>query len=324
MAQPLLEARFSQSLRVLSFNVNMLPHVAGRGRVDLRRAEKIVEALADEAHHFDLICLQEVFTDASRDIFSRELAGVFPHQVARCCPPSRFWTASGLFFASRFPIVSEPRFETFREYATLSSDAFAMKGVFGVKVDISSTLHPAENSIGKATLCVFNTHLQSAPRWRNQRMGQLDHIRRFMLDELDGMSAESTSMLLCGDMNVAGEIAPSSPLQPTEEYGQMMQRLGTAEDAFRSHAPGDPGFTWDGSDNAWIPSFPASAGAPERLDYVLGFGRAPDPTSPVEIRRLQVTHAAVEKFGSDRDTRLSDHFAVSATFGIEANRTTLK
>lgn len=298
----------------------MLPGVAGRGKVDVRRAAKIAEALANETDGFDIVCLQEVFTESSRDIFRSELAARFPHQIPRCCPPSRFWTASGLFFASRFPIVSEPRFEIFREYAALSSDVFAMKGIFGVQIDVSSALRSraqdADAPPERVHAVVLNTHLQSMPIWRNHRLLQLDQIRRFFLDELDGLSAMSTAAFLCGDMNISGEVVPSTPLQPTAAYAAMQARLATTEDTFRTRHPHDPGFTWDGADNAWIPTFPASSGDKERLDYILSFPKAPDPVSPVDLRRLTCTDAAVEKFGHDRTTRLSDHFGVSATLSL--------
>ena len=300
-------------IRILSYNVNFLPSLAGRGKADERRAEALAEALAQQAEPFDVLCLQEVFTDAARRILGEALKHLFPHQVRRGCSPKTLRTSSGLFLASRLPFASEPQFEEFSEFAWLSSDALSTKGVLGVQLDTRGTKHSSSNESSSAF--VFNTHLQSSNTWKRQRLGQLKQIRQFMNKLLTRSASEHSSAVLCGDLNVEAETNTADGLKPTREYSEMIDALGAPKDTFREHAPNDEGYTWHGAENAMIPSFPSSAGHPCRLDYVLAFDNVPDESGG-RLRDVVSHEVRVEKFGDCRKTRLSDHFAVCASLFV--------
>ena len=64
-------ARAGARLRVLSYNVGMLPPRPGRTKAELRRAAEICNRILDADPGYDIVCLQEV-----NDGWRKVLAGV--------------------------------------------------------------------------------------------------------------------------------------------------------------------------------------------------------------------------------------------------------
>lgn len=301
-------------LRLLTYNVKMLPGAAGKGKQDLDRAREICRAILAAEPPFDILCLQEVFDEDVRDVIAKRLKPQFPHQVAKSHDHDLFNEDSGLFFASRLKILAS-RFEQFDDAEPFTSDYFADKGIFAALIDASSAAPGAQ-------LLVFNTHLQSTEAYdetRSEQLGQITWEMRRLLRRQKNHGR--TGVLLVGDFNVIAEKPADSALAPTGEYGRMLSLLGYPRDLFREKKPADPGFTWDGARNRTIPPDDRDC---QRLDYVLAFDRLAyddaatgDDSDPgAGLRRLECADCAVAPFGDVPGKALSDHYGVEATLRI--------
>ncbi|KAM9984906.1 hypothetical protein ACTFIY_009327 [Dictyostelium cf. discoideum] len=173
-----------------------------------KRIEQISKNLINFSEKYDIILLQEVFLDSSKDILIKNLKIYYPYIIDRC------GENSGLFFASRFP----PLWNEFRQFNNgIGSDVKYGKGVQGVKLDISTI---KENTY----LYVFNANLQANPdnsiAWQmvngddKQRKAatvrtlQLQSIRDFISTELamQSSSIANSALLLFGDFNLNAEV----------------------------------------------------------------------------------------------------------------------
>src|SRR5690606_17454908 len=118
------------------------------------------------------------------------------------CPPgSRLLASSGLFVASRLPLVDR----SFTPYAHASgSERFARKGILHVRLGGPG-----------GGIELFATHLQAHPEGAAVRRKQLAQARAFVERRVGIECAHP--ILLGGDLNVIGE----HPGGPTEEYREM-------------------------------------------------------------------------------------------------------
>eukprot|EP00906_Rhabdomonas_costata_P002862 RCo004456 len=135
-------AGHSGELTLVSYNSFFLPAVARlllsgwRGvQDDLRRSKSLASHLVQSK--FDLICLEEVFRMAPRQELERQLRLGGYYVVPELNPDGWVRANSGLFFASRWPIVTH-HFEVFADKSYLTSDAFALKGVGFALVNITT------------------------------------------------------------------------------------------------------------------------------------------------------------------------------------------
>jgi endonuclease/exonuclease/phosphatase family metal-dependent hydrolase len=287
-------------LGVLSYNVKMLPGPFGGGAEDLGRAQRIAHAIATTRPAWDVVCLQEVFDEDARDLFARALADTYPYRITRAGGGDVFQEDSGLFFASRHPILGH----FFRPFSDASgTDGLANKGIFGARLDIA-----------RVNALVFNTHLQSSISAHRVRKRQLDEAHAFIRSAMtrSGSSFGPPLAIACGDFNVVGEHGAGIP---TDEYTSMLSCLGAPRDLYRELHPRAtmPGYTWDGSTNRMIPRRDRDR---HRLDYVFAWDRFPerhdDHDAPPEVRPLDLETISVERFETADPMRcLSDHFAVS-------------
>ncbi len=235
-------------LKLVSYNIKLLPWPFSEGG-DSARAVRIAAAVRT----YDVICLQEVFRESTRDILTSALKKegfeIRPRYGGFCIKQD-----SGLFFASRAPIV-EADWERFRAKGPITKgDYWSHKGVFAARIDVDGTI-----------LTVVNTHLMSDPgevgEFRGVRQKQLADIARVCRNV-----ARGAPVIIAGDFNVSapGGLIDGSVPAFDGEYEPMISTLGV-----RDLLAEQPGYTWDGPRNAMIPE---EDGDLLRLDYLLGMG----------------------------------------------------
>ncbi|MDJ0973683.1 MAG: endonuclease/exonuclease/phosphatase family protein [Planctomycetota bacterium] len=229
-------------VRLLTLNVAMLPGPLGRNNV--ARAERIATRLVATPAP-DVIVLLEVFDEPARRVFARRLAPTHPWIVSKAQVRGGLREDSGLFLASRLPIVERglPRaaFHPFRARGPATeADYWVAKGVLGVELRAG----PAQS------LCLLAAHLQADDRRIGEhaavRARQLAEVDRFARTFVAGVpSSRRRSVLLVGDLNVRGEAGAAGALRPTPEYRALLARLGHPRDLFREQHPSLPGHTWN-------------------------------------------------------------------------------
>ncbi|MCA9666404.1 MAG: sphingomyelin phosphodiesterase [Myxococcales bacterium] len=291
-------ARAGARLRVLSYNVGMLPPRPGRTKAELRRAAEICNRILDADPGYDIVCLQELFSGRLRTFVSHLLRPLFPYRLLKSGDGRTLNLDSGLFIASRLPLLGTPIFEQFN--AARSWDRLADKGVIATLV---------ERDAEHAPLVLCNTHLQSDYRSVGEhaeiRADQLSQIARFVPYAARWgreLSGALVSVLLVGDFNVVAERDGS----PTAEYETMRRMLGRPRDVYRA-LNDDGGITWDPPNNDAIPDGDSETDLlVQRLDYALMF----DEVASAEVEPLEAHGAWVDRFEGPSGAPLSDHYAL--------------
>jgi len=216
-ASTLLRARPSSArrhgtIRALSWNCQLLrgvgPAQGGRPRDLMKRAQKIGAQIAAIAETIDVVCLQEVWHDASRRELTRRLIeGGFDYVYA---PKHR----CGLLVASKRSQVCN----MFSPFPSRGMEAlFFTKGCTTTLLRLSDASTAAESKTRVAV--VLNAHAQS-DFWSSGasvRCEQFQKIRLVMdraVEECQGNGYVVDRILLCGDLNVACN---------SDEYEAMMR-----------------------------------------------------------------------------------------------------
>jgi endonuclease/exonuclease/phosphatase family metal-dependent hydrolase len=286
------------SVRLLFFNTHLLPAIAQtvaghRGQDDYRTA-----AIANQLDRYDLVGLCEVFESRRRQeiirVVQQNSNNAF-HAIEQPKPWGRHLIGSGLLLLSRYAIVGEPHFVTYKAASRVltngwKADGFAAKGVIHAQLRVSEQ-PPAD-------VDCFLTHLESVS----------SSARAEQIKELAGFIAAHTSpdrpAILMGDLNVAADYPLNAPSTATE-YGQLTSVLLYGQQRFV---------------DLW-PAFYAERGGTSdalalekarRIDYV--FLSPPLTTGPL----LEPTSIRVEPFLDEkiRQGSLSDHAGVACTFAV--------
>ncbi|XP_076988933.1 sphingomyelin phosphodiesterase 3 [Tamandua tetradactyla] len=157
--------------------------------------------------NLDFLCLQEVFDKRAAAKLKDQLHGYFEYILydvgvysCRGCCSFKFLN-SGLFFASRYPIldVAYHCYPNGRGF-----DALASKGALFLKVQVGST--PQDQRIVGYISC---THLHALPEDSAIRCEQLDLLQDWLADFRKSTSSSSTANpeelvafdVICGDLN---------------------------------------------------------------------------------------------------------------------------
>jgi hypothetical protein len=210
-------------MKLLTWNVAMLPRWFGGNRENAARCEEIAAAIREIAP--DVVVLQEVF---DRSICKRLSAALSPSFSAIIASRGGGWpfAPSGLFLATNRPILQDA-FEPFPDVDRWTTDWFARKGVLGAEIEGCGW--------------IFATHLQAGTGARHGIRGfrarQVVTLCRFITQRAE-------SWALGGDFNLIAEIDGV----PTEEWRSFENTLPSV-DGWRAVHPNDPGFTWDGLRN---------------------------------------------------------------------------
>lgn len=159
------------SIRLLTLNTEQMPFPFGK-ELRTERAQRLSDIILSN-EDFDIICLQEVFWEPSRQVFINNLKHKYPHYYVDNSFGKYFiGLNSGLAIFSKYPILDRIS-HTYKDYRGV--ETFAKKGVIGVKLDISGETKFDYNNfktnkfgfkrssikLKRSTINVFTTHLQS-------------------------------------------------------------------------------------------------------------------------------------------------------------------
>jgi endonuclease/exonuclease/phosphatase family metal-dependent hydrolase len=297
-------------IRLLTYNLAMLPFFSGIAKEE--RAKAFCNEIRD-CHHYDILCLQEIFDEKIREQLKNKLKDKYPYMVEKSSDYDILNLNSGMFFASKFPILRH----TFREFHAKSIgtwDAMVDKGIFVACLELSA----GDNG---HILHVYNAHLQSTESEYKTRESQLAQVRRFVEKALKTERQKSKPLkvnaILLGDFNVVGDTS--------DEYKRMMCLLGYPIDLYRKLNPAAEGFTWNSKENLFLKNEDADDRDMQRLDYIFTFNNMPyadDNRKTEEINGLECKSSDLfipKKSGLPDlpdECDLSDHYGVEAVIEI--------
>jgi len=224
----------SKSLKILSWNIYMLPYVslfnhnAGRARV-------IADKLHDSEYH--IIVFQEAFSLKCRHILAKRLSKEYPYQYGpanKCLMPFR--TNSGLWVISKIPLT---RLDKIRFSLNKGYDNIARKGAILFQGDFQG-----------AQFQLLTTHLQ-ADNSHHIRERQCSEIKEYLLNQYFN---PGIPQLICGDFNI--------DMDDLVNYQIMLNTL----EAMNGEISGDVQFTFDEIDNTMARTV---LGKKRVIDYIL-------------------------------------------------------
>ena len=229
-SQALVTESEGRVMRILSWNVYMLPEIAGHR--NLKRAEWIGRYL--DTANYDVIVFQEAFSKKARKIMSRHLLPAFPFQMS---PASRGGLTmrlnNGVWILSKHPILQSGSI-TYRHRKGI--DAFAQKGASLVTLQI-----------GHSRIQIIGTHLQNSGNagTKVEQYLELERLLRFY-------QVDNVPQIICGDFNIH---AGNEGL-----YSHLLSTLQATNGILNS--PGK--FSYDGRNNDLC-----TGSARELIDHIL-------------------------------------------------------
>ena len=226
--------RNSNELKILSWNIYMLPYISLFNN-NGERAKVIADKLLYS--DYQIIVFQEAFSSKCRNILAKGLIKEYPFQYG---PANRnnlpFKTNSGLWVVSKIPLKELGEFQFTR---CVGFDAVARKGAVLF-----------EGNFQGANFQLLTTHLQ-ADYSHDVRSKQCAEIKEHLLNPY---FRKDTPQLICGDFNIDMDDNPN--------YQQMLQTL----DAKNGELTGTVKVTYDEVNN----NLARNANGKRRIiDYVL-------------------------------------------------------
>lgn len=268
----------SEELRILSWNIFMLPLSLFPKSGQLERAEAIVEQLKNSA--YDVVVFQEAFEKKARQILREGLSETFPFQAG---PGENGFLKfnSGVWILSKFEfsLIESIRFNTCRV-----ADCMSKKGAILVELAKNGKLFQ-----------IVGTHLQ-AENFPEVRKQQFIDIYQKLLKPFE---KENVPQFIAGDLN--------TPFDDKENYVEMLDLLQAEDHAPRLRKSAlKELITWGGEDNDLFAK--DSKRTPQLLDYILIRHNGKKPAW-IE-RTIEIFRQAWNFDKSKKD--LSDHYAVAA------------
>ncbi|GJQ12516.1 hypothetical protein GpartN1_g4307.t1 [Galdieria partita] len=219
--------------RILSYNIFIRPPGVTSNGNDYKD-ERLVRFLS-HMMHYDIICLQELFTLGSdRWQALTKAARIFGFYYEAHLQRNLFsWLPKivdgGVTILSKFPIVAtDSIFFKRSSYSTI--DCIVAKGVLYAKVELPF-MEPRY-------LHLFSTHLQAGDEPLEEMMriklNQLEQAREFIYSKLNSEMKEL--VVFCGDLNVNGRTSVVDG-RDSQEYFKMMQLLSASPSSEYSKIP---------------------------------------------------------------------------------------
>jgi endonuclease/exonuclease/phosphatase family metal-dependent hydrolase len=200
------------TLRLLTWNIWMMPPISFQSPKNTARAAAIAEELANQ--DADVVCLIKSFDSSARDVIAKRLAQLYPHRYGPLNDHgSPFKINGGVWVLSKIPLSD---YRELQFSASSGIESFSRKGALSLY----------GNSNGQRFRLIA-THLQGesgpnysddAQRIRNQ---QVDQIAR----ELLGPSESKVPWFMCGDF-VTPRRDPHDPFAEGAGYKHILSALG--------------------------------------------------------------------------------------------------
>lgn len=286
---------FSNSFRVVSYNVQFLPRIArhtNKRGLPIYRARQIAEKMTA----FDIVALNETFDDEPRKIIHDHFRKKWKKDCHIVFGPNpkdgRF--NGGLSLISRFRFI-ETHSMVYKNYSSplrygLKADGFAAKGVLHVQIEL-----PGKQTNPTRKLDIFVTHLEA--RDGSIRRKQFDELAEFLTSHTEA----NTHFLLLGDLNTRGNA--SHRKNPDSKYHQLFNVLARAVpehrlvDTWPTLYPGKDGGT----------KYQTKPTGGPRIDYII-IGQSKQSKNEIRTDSIRVNRYLDKKVEA-----LSDHSAVEAT-----------
>lgn len=188
----------NDTLKIVSWNIHMLPYFFVLPISKKRKRTKLIGEEFNHNYDYDIIVLQEVFHKTNRRLLKRKLKKKYPYQYG---PPNRkrlsLKTNSGLMVFSKRPLIYKASVQF--DVATSFDNKLARKGAMLLEGEFNGNLFQ-----------IINTHTQGNPPIINGH--QFHQIYDGLIEPYE---KENVPQLLCGDMNCSSKI-------PTD-YNQMLK-----------------------------------------------------------------------------------------------------
>lgn len=198
-AQPEKERPPLKKIKILSWNIYMLPHLVAVHSNKKMRAVAIGEALIES--DYDVIFFQEAFHSTARNIILSQLQSKFPYHAGPANKKLFSLKAnSGLWIFSKYPIVKSQSIIYRNKFGV---DALSRKGALLVELNVEGQ-----------HIQIAGTHLQNCgPVW-------LRHVQcvEFYKRLLKPNAQEGVPQIICGDFN-------NDRYTVQEDYQFMLQAL---------------------------------------------------------------------------------------------------
>ncbi len=201
-----------EKIKVLSWNIYMLPGVFGSGNA--LRAEAIGRVLS--SGEYDVIVFQEAFDQGARRVISQHLKKTYPYQVGPA--NQKFFsvkTNSGLWIFSRHPIAAAHSIVFQTRHGV---DALSRKGALLTELNVNGNF-----------IQIVATHLQNSGKtWRKQ--SQCSEIYTNLLKKYQ---RPGIPQIVCGDFNINRH-------ETSYDYQLMLKTLDVID-----CNPGDDVYSYD-------------------------------------------------------------------------------
>lgn len=199
MAQPVGAEPPQKKIKILSWNIYMLPHLIASGTFKKERAKAIGNVLLSS--DYDVVFFQEAFHPAARKRILSALQKQFPYHAGPA-NQKRFSVKanSGLWVFSRYPILKTQSITYRNRYGI---DAMSRKGALLVELDVDGD-----------RLQVAGTHLQNCGAPWLRQLQCVEFFERL----LKPMTADGVPQIICGDFNI-------DRYSSEKEYRSMLRAL---------------------------------------------------------------------------------------------------
>lgn len=267
------EQAFSHdTLRVLSWNIYMLPDPVYAKSGKIKRARHIADMLIKK-ENYDVIVFQEAFHGRVRRVIRKALKPKYPFN----CGPGNFrpWlirTSSGVWILSKTPLIELKE----HQYSDCEgfSDCMARKGVLAVETHWKGR-----------QIQVLGTHIQAGDkRGRPVKEAQYSELGRIITE----LNVRNVPQIICGDFNMRRS--------RTDRFDNMLSAL-----CVEDYCLYDVDYTVHGMNG-----FRNRPGYQNEIDYIFFNHQGMIPESI--LRRTRIFQAD----WSEKNRDLSDHYAVEA------------